>query len=261
MLEDGGANQDQINDLFNDLISNDMSVEQLFFKLEKLDLSGGRSGGGLTATEPGLTAMGQFFNSLGASPDLVNTLTNAFQPGDQVTAATLRDLLGADELLATNLSEGDLDSLRTFLGAMGAGKSDFKSLANLLGQSGGRLSMTEFLTFIENMETAPAQSVTSGQLSMVKSILENISREQELVKTPVFDETLTKLQMMGDREIDDDFLNHSPALQALRGGISGQALNTSTGQNSQGRRDDRFFASSSLVMYSSSSVLVGNAVP
>ncbi|MDL2226139.1 flagellar hook-length control protein FliK [Deltaproteobacteria bacterium OttesenSCG-928-M10] len=248
VLEDSGADGGQINDLLGGLMSNGMNIEQLFFKLEKLDLASGGRSGGLTATEAGLSAMGQFFNSLGASPDLISTLTSAFQPGEPVTAAALRDLLGtgADELLAPCLSEGDLDSLRTFLGSMGATKGDFQSLANLLTQSGGRLSMTEFLTFVENMETAPAQPVTGSQLAMVKSILENINREQELAKTPVFDETLTKLQMLGDREIDDDFMNHSPALQALRGGITAQSLNASmggqngqTGQNGQGRKDDR----------------------
>lgn len=245
VLENSGADSDQINDILSDLMSSNMNIEQLFFKLEKLDLSAGGRSGGLTATEAGLSAMGQFFNSLGASPDLVNTLTSAFQTGEPVTAAALRDILGAgaNELLAPCLSEGDLDSLRTFLGSMGATKGDFKSLANLLTQSGGRLSMTEFLTFLENMETTPAQPVTGSQLSMVKSILENINRESELAKTPVFDETLTRLQMMGDREIDDDFMNHSPALQALRGGLSVQSLNTTmggqNGQSGQGRKDGR----------------------
>lgn len=49
---------------------------------------------------------------------------------------------------------------------------------------------------------------------------------------PVFDETLVKLQALGDQDIDDDFMRLSPALQALRGGISGASQNAAFGGQS-----------------------------
>ena len=239
ILSDSGLNDESINALLSDLNQNGLGLDQLFYGLSKLNLDI-REGGGLRATEDGLTALGQFFGSLGASAEIVDQITSSFKSGDEVTAAALRNILGSgdDGLLAPCLTEADAYNLAGLLRSMGAGKENLKSLSNLLASSKGHLSINDFLNFIESMESAPAKPVTSGELSQIQTVLNNISREQELVKTPVFDEILTKIQMLGDRELDDKFMKLSPALQALRGGISSQVQNAAfggqNGQNGQG---------------------------
>ena len=244
VLSDSGISDEKIDEFLGSLAAGSMGVDQLFQNLQKLDLSSEEKSGGLIASEGGLVAMGQFFNSLGASAETVNNLMNGFKPGERLTASALRELLGpnAEGILAPCLEQGDLNSLKSFLSSMGASERDFQSLKTLLTQTEGRLSTTDFLNFIENMGSTTAQSVTSSQLDMVKAVLENITRDQELAKTPVFDETLVKLQALGDQEVDENFMKLSPALQALRGGLSAQALNNASmnGQNGQGKsRDER----------------------
>lgn len=242
LLEESGLEQSDISDLIGDLMASDMDIDQLFYQLEKYDLSGS-AGGGLKATATGLSSMAQFFKSLGASPETVSRLTSSFELGQSVTAEALQQIVGDDPQLSTNISQGDMESLRTFLRSMGASQQDLRSLANLFQQNGGQMSLNELFGFIENMRSAPAEALTDKQLERVKNILNKISREQELAKTPVFDETLTKLQMLGDQEIDGEFMKMSPALQALRGGLTAQSLNNSfggySGQNGHNSQEEQ----------------------
>lgn len=243
ILADSGLDEESINNMLNDLVKNGLTVDQLFYGMSKINLETGL-GGGLKATEDGLMGLGQFFGSLGASSEIVDMITSGFQPGDDVTAAALRGILGVgdDGNLASNLSEADAYNLAGLLRSMGASQKNLNSLSNLLSESRGHLSINDFLNFIESMENAPAKSVGTQQLEQIQAVLNNISRDQQLVKTPVFDEILTKIQMLGDREVDGNFVKLSPALQALRGGLSGMAQQNAfggqNGQNGQGAHKD-----------------------
>lgn len=243
ILADSGLDEESINNFLNDLVKNGLTVDQLFCGLSKINLETG-PGGGLKATEDGLMSLGQFFGSLGASSEIVDMITGGFQSGEDVTAAALRGILsvGDDGNLASNLSEADAYNLAGLLRSMGAGRKNLNSLSNLLAESRGHLSINDFLNFIESMENAPAKSVGARQLEQIQAVLNNISRDQQLVKTPVFDEILTKIQLLGDREIDGNFVKLSPALQALRGGLSGMAQQNAfggqNGQNGQGAHKD-----------------------
>jgi flagellar hook-length control protein FliK len=99
------------------------------------------------------------------------------------------------------------------------------------------MSVNDFASFFDEMGPGQDVSVGGKELDLIKIILANITREQELAKTPVFDEILTKIQALGDQEIDGEFAKLSPALQALRGGISGEnaesSLGGQMGQNGQ----------------------------
>lgn len=246
VLSDSGLDEEAVNVFLKDAAQKGLGLDQLFYNLSKLSLED-QKGGGLKATEDGLTALGQFFGSLGASAEIVSQITSGFVPGEDVTAAALRNIIGSgdDGFLAPGLTEADAYNLAAMLRSMGAGSRQLNSLSNLLAESRGHLSINDFLNFIENMEKAPAQTIGSGELDQIQAILANISREQGLVKTPVFDEILTKIQMLGDREIDDSFIKLSPALQALRGGLTGQAQNAAFGgqsghqQGQGGPRDGR----------------------
>ena len=246
VLADSGLDDESINKFVAELAAGDMTLDQVYYSLSKLDLSGQNSFSGLIATEEGLPALGQFFGSLGASPEIVNAITSAFTNGEPVTASALRQIIGSgdDGFLAPCLSEADLDNLAGMLRSMGVSQDKLNSLSNLLTQSKGQMSTNDFLNFIEGLENAPAKPVTGSEMDLVKTILQNITREQELVKTPVFDEILTKMQMLGDQEIDDDFMKLSPAMQALRGGLSAMnqqaAFGGQGGQQGQNqRRDER----------------------
>ncbi len=245
ILSDSGLDDERLNAVMSELAAGSLTLDQVFHKLEKLDLSGSGYGRGLTATEDGLQALGQFFGSLGASAEIVAAVTSSFKPGEKITASALRQIIGSgdDGFLAPTLSEADVDNLANMLRSMGAGQKSLNSLANLLSQSQGRMSVNSFMDFIEGMENAPLKQAGSQELALIKTIMANISREQELAKTPVFNETLAKLQALGDQEIDDEFVRLSPALQALKGGITASQIaapNGQPGQNGQnGRHNDR----------------------
>ncbi|MDR1044205.1 MAG: flagellar hook-length control protein FliK [Candidatus Adiutrix sp.] len=237
ILSDSGVSDSDISSLMSWLGGGQLTLDRLYQGLEKLDLSGARQGG-LTATEDGLAALGQFFGSLGASAEIVEAVTSGFTPGQPVSASALRQIIssGNDGLLAPSLSEADARDLASMLESMGVGQKRLESLSTLLRESGGQMSVDSFLNFIEGLEQAPAKPLTGQDMDLVKTVLDNLTKERELVKTPVFDETLIRLQALGDQDIDEDFINLSPALQALRGGLSGAAQNAAFGGHN-GRRD------------------------
>ncbi len=249
VLSDSGVDAAAVSGILAELAAGGLTLDEVFHSLSKLDLKAMGFKGGLTATDDGLPALGQFFGSLGASSEIVSAVTSGFKAGEPITAAALRSIIGSgdDGFLAPCLSEADARNLDSLLRSMGASDSQLNSLSNLLSQTKGQLTMNDFLNFIEGMETTPAKTVTGSELDLVKNILDNISRDQQLVKTPVFDEILTKMQMLGDREIDDNFMDLSPALQALRGGLTAMSQNAALGHNAgqgglggqSGQKNDR----------------------
>lgn len=235
ILAGSGQDQETIDQFLSGLANGQMSVEELYLSLSKLDFARQTSGGGLIANEDGLPALGQFFAGLGASSEIVDRLTSGFATGQPITAAELRSIFGSgdDGFLTPCLTESDVRDLMSLLKSMGAGEKNLNGLAGLLSESKGQLTINEFLNFVETMEAPSAKSVSGQEMEMIKTIMDNISRQEELAKTPVFNEILTKIQMLGDREIDDDFAKFSPALQALRGGISSLAQNAAFGGGGQ----------------------------
>lgn len=234
VLADSGLGDEEIDAFLSGIDGGGLTVEEIYARLEKLDLKAEGGNNGLTATEGGLSSLGQFLSGLGVSPEAVNSLTSGFMPGDRVAVADLRQILGGsdEQLTAPCLDQASINSLASTLKSMGLGQSDLNGLSNLLARNNGQMSLGDVLNFLEGVENTPAKTLAGDEMKLVKNILDNISREQELVKMPVFDETLVKLRALGDREIDDDFMRLSPALQALRGGVSGSDQNAAFGGQS-----------------------------
>ena len=219
ILAGSGLDQERLGRIMSGFGRDGLSLDELNRHLAGVDLSG--RGQGLTATESGLVELGQFLGSLGASTEVIGQVMHGLKPGQALTGEVLRDIFKRTEVggLARNLGPGDLRSLSAFLRSMGAAPGDLEKLESLLSQSSGQLTLDGFLDFLDGMKEAPA--VSGQELEGLKSLLEQVGREDGLARGPVFNEILVKLKAMGDAEIDDDFLNLSPALQALRGGISG----------------------------------------
>ncbi|MDR2141395.1 MAG: flagellar hook-length control protein FliK [Deltaproteobacteria bacterium] len=195
----------------------------------------------LTVNDAGLGAMGQYFLSLGLSAESVKAVTSQLKPGESFTAQSLRKLFGEmDEPLAPCLADGDLGNLMVALKAMGAKSESLNLFSQYLTQAPDA-KLDDLLGFLAVLETPQPKLIDSANLVKdVQALIAGSSRETELAKAPIFNEIILKLSALGDRQMADDFAELSPALQALRGGISGQRAGGEGmgGQNHhQGARD------------------------
>ena len=237
ILAGSGLDQARLDRIMAGFGREGLSLETLNKNLAGLDLSGRSQG--LIATEAGLTELARFLGSLGASAEVIDQALNSVKPGQPMTGEVLRDIFKRTEVggLARNLGPGDIKSLAAFLREMGAGPQALDKLENQLGQTSGQMPLESFLDFLDGLKETPAEAVTGREMEKVKTLLEQVSRDDGLARPPVFNEILIKLRALGDTEIDDDFVNLSPALQALRGGISG-AEDLADGQF-QGQKENK----------------------
>ncbi|MDR2423046.1 MAG: flagellar hook-length control protein FliK [Deltaproteobacteria bacterium] len=184
---------------------------------------GAASGDQLIATEAGLGAMGQFFLSLGLSTEAVKAVTSDLSPGEAFSSQSLRKLLSdLGEPLAPLLSDGDSSELFLALKSMGANSESLTLFSQYLAQTPAA-SLEDLLGFLAILDK-PQETVALNAASVVQdlqSLAAGSAKEAELAKTPIFNEIILKLASLGDHELADDFAELSPALQALRGGISG----------------------------------------
>ncbi|MDR1298249.1 MAG: flagellar hook-length control protein FliK [Deltaproteobacteria bacterium] len=184
------------------------------------------SPGGFTASAGGLNNLAQFLSSLGMSTEAVKAVTSELAPGQTFSSYDLRDILTRNgrDVLTPLLAAGDMTALTEALRGMGADDSLLGGLRALLSQTRGGATLDDLLglmAFSEQpgglggLETEP-QKIAAD----VRSLLSQTSKDGELAKTPLFNEIILKLTLLGDRETSDDFGELSPALQALRGGLS-----------------------------------------
>ncbi|MDR1606855.1 MAG: flagellar hook-length control protein FliK [Deltaproteobacteria bacterium] len=194
--------------------------------------------GQLTVTAGGVGAMGQFFLSLGLSAEAVKAVTSDLAPGESFSSQSLRNLLAnLEEPLAPCLSDGDLNSLFTALKSMGAKPDSLTLFSQFLAQT-PQANIDDLIGFISVLENPAATTNQSANLAQdVQALISGAQREAEIAKTPVFNEIILKLSSLGDRELADNFSELSPALQALRGGISGMRSGGEGlgGQNQRGQ--------------------------
>ncbi|MDR1395039.1 MAG: flagellar hook-length control protein FliK [Deltaproteobacteria bacterium] len=189
----------------------------------------------LTVTDEGLGALGQYFLSLGLSAEAVKAVTSQFQAGESFSDQSLRNLLNnLDEPLAPCLNDGDTNSLLLALSSMGAKNENLTMFSQYLIQAPDA-KLEDLLGFLAVLNQPQPQLNGSNLVQDVQSLINGSNKEAELAKTPVFNEIIMKLAALGDREISDDFRELSPALQALRGGITG--LKNSDGQNFSGQNN------------------------
>ncbi|MDR1110656.1 MAG: flagellar hook-length control protein FliK [Deltaproteobacteria bacterium] len=209
----------------------------------------------LTATPGGLTNLGQFLSSLGLSTEAVKAATS-LAPGQAFTSFDLRSLLtggGSDDVLAPLLADGDLASLSEALRSMGGGEDVLGRLQTLLSMSQGQASLDDFLGLLAFSEQPGPADDPARIVAGVQDLLSRTSTDSELVKAPIFNEIMLRMTLLGDRELSDEFLDLSPALQALRGGLSGWRegqggeAGQGGGQQQRGReREERLLAMDGL---------------
>ncbi|MDR1164903.1 MAG: flagellar hook-length control protein FliK [Deltaproteobacteria bacterium] len=182
----------------------------------------GQSLGDMTATSEGLNNLGQFLLGLGFSPETIKAVTSGASPGSILPASSLRDLITAAagaENLSPLITEGDLSFLALALQSMGAGEEAVNGINLLLKGSGGELSLgglLDFLATLDKPRTANPQEMAAD----IQTVLRELKSQEEIGRPILFNEVIIKLSLLGDREMDRNFYELSPALQALRGGVS-----------------------------------------
>ncbi|MDR0548577.1 MAG: flagellar hook-length control protein FliK [Deltaproteobacteria bacterium] len=195
----------------------------------------------LTVTEAGLGAMGQFFLSLGLSAETVKAATVNLKPGETFSSQSLRTLLaGLEEPLAPLLNDGETSELFLALKFMGANNDSLTLFSQYVAQT-PTANLDDLLGFLTILEKPGTQTIGSANLAQdVQSLIAGSTIEAEIAKAPVFNEIILKLASLGDRELAGDFTELSPALQALRGGISGLTNGgESYGDQSRGQGKDQ----------------------
>ncbi|MDR1545874.1 MAG: flagellar hook-length control protein FliK [Deltaproteobacteria bacterium] len=229
IFADSGLDGEAVAELAGTLAGGPVTLERVLLTVGRADGLAAAAGdgqlveGGLTATAEGLNSLGQFFLSLGLSAETVKAVTSGLAPGEKLTSADLRSLLsgaGAEQMMAPCLSEGDLTSLFAAFRSMSADGT--AELSAWLAQNQGQGSLDDLLglmTFLERPK--PLSADPAATAALVRNLMDQASREQELAKMPEFNEIVVKLAALGDRELGDDFAELSPALQALRGGVAG----------------------------------------
>ncbi|MDR2200115.1 MAG: flagellar hook-length control protein FliK [Deltaproteobacteria bacterium] len=178
---------------------------------------------GLTATGDGLNSLGQFLMGLGLSPETIKAVTSDMEIGAIIQVGTLQEIISEGGLANLNksISEGDLSFLALALQSMGADRSALGGLDSLLRENKGQVPLSSLLDFLKTLEKPGLQTDAGAVLSDLQNVIRKVESSVEMTKPPVFNEILLKLSLLGDRELDKNFFELSPALQALRGGLSG----------------------------------------
>jgi hypothetical protein len=265
ILAQSGVGEEEAQGLLEGLVGEDGKIEMLnLLKVltqaqDHLSVNGASTdASGLMATTEGLSSLGQFLMGLGLSPETVKAVTSEMEVGAIIQASTLQEIIAADgqASLSLNISEGNLNFLALALESMGASATDLGNLSLLLEESEGDLNLGKLLDFLATLEKPKTQVNLASVAENIQDLLLKVENTQEVVKAPVFNEILLKLSLLGDRELDKNFFELSPALQALRGGLSGIRgdaqgsgdFNHTGGNNKEDRREreERRLMSASL---------------
>jgi hypothetical protein len=235
---ESGVPSEEAQSLIGALSQTNLTLDDVLRTVGKADVLAAQNGGGtyqdlLTTTPGGLNNLGQFLASLGLSSEVVQAVTS-MSPGQTLVSSDLKSILlqegGGEEVLAPYLTSGNLTSLYEALKSMGAGSSTLGQLTDFISVNQGQANLNDLLGLLAFSEQpGPVASDPQKVAEQIQNLLSQTSTDSELVKAPVFNEIVLKMTLLGDRQISDDFMEMSPALQALRGGLSVWR----EGQNSQ----------------------------
>jgi hypothetical protein len=231
VLLESGVSQEETLNLLGNLVGEDGTIKMLdLLKAlsqaeDWLKVNGPANGlsNGLTATGEGLNSLGQFLMGLGLSAETVKQLTSQLEVGSIIQTSTLIEIVsgGGAANLQASVGEGDLNFLALALQSMGASFDSLNNLSMLLQENQGQVSLGSLLEFLKTLEKPATQTNVAQIAQDIQDIALKVESQSEVVKAPVFNEILLKLSLLGDRELDKNFFELSPALQALRGGVSG----------------------------------------
>jgi hypothetical protein len=215
----------------------------------EMSLPGGLEEGmsSLEVTEEALNSLGEFLLGLGLSSETVKAVTSEMEIGAIIQVKTLKEIISSTGALSPQnlMGEGDLNLFTLTLESMGASSTDMGNLSLLLEENKGTVSLGTLLDFLKNLEKPQTQVKLTQVYENIKDLSIKLESAQEAVKAPVLNDILLKLSLLGDRELDKNFFELSPALQALKGGVSGIRAdsqgggdsNNPSGHNSEERKE------------------------
>ena len=245
VLQGSGFDDDQIDAIFKKLSEGELTVGRIISTVNSFQPSQKKSK--LTISEDTIPMLGQFLEELGLNASQVQSILDELKPGDSFSASKLQDLLKkhSDINLKRNFIENvDLENFKEMLSSMGVGDKDLERLVNTLTATKGKMSLEGLMGFLRSVDRP--EVLTDDQMENIQAVMKDLKLSAALKKQPVFNRILSLLQAMGDKEIDQKFMNASPAVQALRGGVTtannvtegmgafGQGNDSGAGQNSAG---------------------------
>jgi flagellar hook-length control protein FliK len=92
--------------------------------------------------------------------------------------------------------------------------------------------MEAFLGFLKSVERPDTLSI--DQANNIRQMMRSMLMSQSFKGSPHFNRVLSLLQSMGDQEIDQNFLQTNPAIQALRSGPASTKAILGNGNQGQG---------------------------
>ena len=236
ILEGSGFSATEVKGIMSKLSEGPLTMDRV---MAAIGTPSQKKGSALTIGEGSETRLGQFLQELGLDAEEVKDILDSLKAGQDFSADKLRSLItqnSDNNLKDMDLSKVNKENLKELLNSLGLKDDDLKNLWSKMNQSQGKISMEGFLGFLKSAEqTEPLQV---EQLENIRQVMKNLLMANGLKPTPQFNRIVSLLQSMGDREIDQDFLNASPALQALRGGAASARAVTEGSASGQGNENN-----------------------
>ncbi len=216
VLRESGIDDDKIQEAMEKLSDGPLTMDRVMAAIGPLK---NELKGSLRLTEENLPILGKFLQDAGLGADQVKNVLANLKIGQRFGADALRDILlknGDDNLKGMNLSDVDPENLKSLLASMGVGESDQNKFWAKMKQTRGRMSLEAFLGFLKSVERPDALSL--DQANNIREMMRSMLMSKSFKGSPHFNRVLSLLQSMGDKEIDQNFLQSNPAIQALRSG-------------------------------------------
>jgi hypothetical protein len=236
VLKESGFDDDQIEDIFAQLSEGELTVGRVIAVVNSFEPSMKKFK--LTVSEETIPLLGRFLEEIGLDAAEVQAILNELKPGDTFSASKLQQLITKNtdfNLKGDVFANVDMENLRDMLSSLGVEEEDMDRLWNTLTATKGKMSLEGFMGFLRSVDRPAA--LTKEQAQSIQDVVKELKLSSTLKKKPVFNKILSLLQSMGDKEIDQKFLSSSPAIQALRGGVT-TAENITGGMGSFGQESD-----------------------
>lgn len=239
-LEDSGYDTKEIEKIMSTLSNGPMTMDRVLAAIGKPTVQVKDT---LTITEESLPLIGQFLTDLGLGAEQVKEVLGTLQPGQKFNANEFRSLLLQNQnpdqetnanLRGITLAGVDQDNLKKMLTALGVSPEEQAPLWNMMKMSNGRVSLDGLISFLKSTERPEALSKEA--LDNIRQLVDNLQLTNTLKVQPYFNRVICLLESMGDREIDQKFLEENPAIQALRSG-SVSARSALSGSGIMGAED------------------------
>lgn len=235
-LEEGGFSADQVNQVMSRISKGPLTMDRVLAAVKSVVKPTQSS---MTLSDESIPMLGRFLQEMGLSAEEVKDVLSGLKAGQKFGASQLKDILlkyGKGNLRGPALGNADMQNLKDMLASMGMDQKDLQNLFDKIEKTGGRLSLEGLLSFMESVDRPEA--LTASQLENIEQIINKMKLSDSLKKQPKFNRIISMLQAMGDKNVDENFLNSNPAIQALRGGSTPSNALNSLGRNSSGNSNN-----------------------